>query len=409
MKKILYVVSVFPSTSATFVLNEMLMLKKSGFEIEIASLRKPKKEVLHSGAALFCKKVIYVPHVKQDVKDVFKLIGINLKYFLFHPLKYMIGLTNVLRVEPVKSIYDFIRAVYISDKIKKLNVNHIHAQFAHNPTAVAYFINLLTNKQYSFTCHAVDIFVNKNFKFFEEKLKRAKFAVTISNYNIEYIKNRLKEKTLINKLNLVRCGIDYNEFKPLKNKPENTIPQILSVGRLVEKKGFQYLIEALNVLANRGLSFKCDIIGDGPLFGKINKQIKQYNLQGKVNLSGAVDSEKVKEYLSKADLFVLPCIKTSNGDMDGIPVALMEAMAFEVPVISTNISGIPELIINGYNGVIVEEKNHVELADAIQSLLLNKDLREKYGKNGRIHIINEFDLYANVNRLISLFNNDIVV
>ena len=207
----------------------------------------------------------------------------------------------------------------------------------------------------------------------------------------------------------IDTNIDYNEFKPLKNKPENTIPQILSVGRLVEKKGFQYLIKALNVLANRGLSFKCDIIGDGPLFGKINKQIKQYNLQGKVNLSGAVDSEKVKEYLSKADLFVLPCIKTSNGDMDGIPVALMEAMAFEVPVISTNISGIPELIINGYNGVIVEEKNHVELADAIQSLLLNKDLREKYGKNGRIHIINEFDLYANVNRLISLFNNDIVV
>ncbi|UJF34584.1 glycosyltransferase [Paenibacillus hexagrammi] len=400
MNKILYVVSVFPSTSATFVLNEMLKLKERGFEIEIISLRKPKNEIFQPGIEEF-KKVTYIPHVKQNKMDGIKLIGSNFKYLLHNPKKYISGLVCAIKGKSYNLFYDFLRAVYLIQNIDLSEINHIHSQFAHTPTSLAYFISILINKQYSFTCHAVDIFVQNSL--FEEKLSRSKFAVTISDFNKNYINDLVEDKALTNKIKIIRCGVNYEEFKPPVKKQNNNRVRLLSVGRFVEKKGFIYLVDALKILDQKGINFECDIIGNGPLFEMIKCKVRDYELDNKINLLGAQSSGKIKEYLCKADIFVLPCVKSENGDMDGIPVSIMEAMSFEIPVISTNISGIPELIKNEENGLIVEEKNSIEFANAIQLLIQNNQLRSIYGQNGRNFIIKEFGINENVHKLVELF------
>ncbi|PAE96540.1 glycosyltransferase [Shouchella clausii] len=405
MKKILYIVSVFPSTSATFVLNEMLALKREGYEIEIVSLRTPKDEVLQSGVENFVDNIIYVPHVKNSSMDKLKLAYTNLMYLFSNPVKYTKLLFNSIQHRSLNQIYDFLRAAYVASVMGEVKVDHVHAQFAHAPTSIAYYLKILTGKKYSFTCHAVDIFVPKNASMLEEKVKHAEFVATISNYNVKYIENKLRNKSLSNKIRVIRCGIDLNNFKRDREKKERKIVNIFSVGRFVEKKGFSYLVEALKLVSDNGFSYNCNIIGEGPLFNDIKDKIKKTGLENNINLLGKADSITVKRYLQDADIFVLPCVTAQNGDMDGIPVSLMEAMAYEVPVISTSISGIPELVKHKVNGLIVKEKNSTELAEAIQSLILEQDSRILYGKEGRKYISTEFRLDRNTKKLVCLFNS----
>ncbi|MEC5271998.1 glycosyltransferase [Caldifermentibacillus hisashii] len=403
MKKIIYIVSVFPSTSATFVLNEMLRLKERGYQVTILSLRHPVNEVIQTGTENF-KSIYYLPHIKQRKKDIFKLLSKNMQFFISHPVMYIKNLFNACKFKSSKMLYDFFRAVYIVPMINSLNIKHVHAQFAHGPTNIAYFIKQLTNQKYSFTCHAVDLFVQNTPRILEEKIKNSEFVATISSFNVNFIEERLLDKNLIEKVNVVRCGIDLEKITPNNNNSNaRNVVKILSIGRFVEKKGFVYLVDALYKLKVRGLSFNCQLIGDGTLFNEIKKKIKELKLTNDIELLGKLDSKKIGEYLSDSDIFVLPCITAKDGDMDGIPVSIMEAMAYKVPVISTRISGIPELIINGESGLLVEEKDSEMLAEALEKLILNKRLRLILGKSGRRKIEEEYNLDQNVNKLIELF------
>ncbi len=403
MKNILYIVSVFPSTSATFVLNEILELKKEGFNIEIASLRKSKGEIHQSGVESF-NDILYIPHIRQGVYDTLNLIWSNIIYCLRYPKRYFRVFKYIKNKKSKRLWYDFFRSVYLDLQLEKLNINHVHSQFAHSPTNIAFLLNILSGRKYSYTCHAVDIFVPENRILLEEQLEKASFAITISNFNIKYIKNIIKNKSLVNKFEVVRCGIDYNKFKNEVNKNKyNKKINIFSVGRFVEKKGFIYLIEALRSIKEEDIDFECNIVGDGPLYKEIEEKIYNYNLEKEVKLVGSVGSSEIRNYLNNSDIFVLPCVQAKNGDMDGIPVSLMEAMAFEIPVISTQISGIPELIENGVSGLVVEPENSIQLKEAIIKLIKSQSLREEYGKNGRIKVINEYGLGDNTRILVDKF------
>ncbi|ENZ03171.1 hypothetical protein HMPREF1092_00357 [Clostridium thermobutyricum] len=405
MKKIGYIVSVFPSTSATFVLNEIIMLKKNNFNIKVISLKRPNNEVIQSGVEDFLDNIIYVPNVKDGLKEIIKLIIYNLKYLIKNPIKYFKNLNVALKTKSKNVIYDFYRAVYLSQHLNIDDIDHIHSQFAHSPTNIAYFLNVLTNKKYSFTCHAVDIFVEKNRVLIEKQLENASFAITISRYNIEYIKNIIFNKKLVNKFEIVRCGIDYNNLKKIEDgniKSKNNV-KIFSVGRFVEKKGFDFLIESLKNIDRKKIDFECIIVGDGPLYNGINEKIINYGLEDKIILLGAVNSKVVKENLVNSDIFILPCVIAENGDMDGIPVSLMEAMSYEVPTISTKVSGIPELITSHKNGILVEPKDIKGLEEAIEFLIKNPEKRIEYGKNARKKIIDEFGLEENTNKLVQKF------
>ncbi len=273
----------------------------------------------------------------------------------------------------------------------------MHAQFAHNPTSIAYFVKLLANNSFSFTCHAVDIFVHT--ALLKEKIEESKFFATISNYNINYLRERYGE-IVLKKANIIRCGISESEIQNDKvvDFDSNKVT-IFSIGRMVEKKGFNLLVDSINLLKKHGYNINCRIIGDGPLKGDIANKIKDLELGNEIDLLGARPSDFVKNEFQSASIFVLPCVQAKNGDMDGIPVVLMEAIANSVPVVSTRISGIPELIVNKETGLLTEPNDVEGLTNSIRLLIQNKNLREDLVSKAKLHLKDEFTLEKNVEEL----------
>jgi colanic acid/amylovoran biosynthesis glycosyltransferase len=238
------------------------------------------------------------------------------------------------------------------------------------------------------------------------KLAPAKFSVTISEYArqqlIEVLHLPLRPESVM----VVHCGVDVKTLVP-KEKGEGPLPSlytIVFVGDLIECKGAQYLIEGCQLLRERGRAFQCLIIGEGPLHKLLEKQIASLGLTSSVSLLGRLDHPEVIRIVQTASCFVLPCIVDSRGQRDGIPVAIMEAMACEIPVISTPIAGIPELIDGGINGKLVPEKDPNALARAIEQLWTDPSLAERLGKKGRQKVIEAFNIHRSAQSLKDLFN-----
>ena len=276
------------------------------------------------------------------------------------------------------------------------DIKHIHSHFAMNNSTSALFISNLTDIPFSFTTHAIDIYVYPYLM--EEKVKKAKNIVTISNYNKKHLEKRFGINQ--SKIKIIHCGIDLDEFKIKKIKHSGFT--ILSVTRLVEKKGLKYLIRSCYSLKKKNIVFDCIIVGDSLVKNKLIEEIKKYGLENNIELCGNISQSRLENIFRKSDIFVLPCIITKNGDRDGIPVALMEAMSMEIPVISTDVSGIPELIDDGINGLLVNEKNVDELTDAILAVYNSAILRKRLGKSGREKIKKYFNLEKEVKKLYAL-------
>jgi glycosyltransferase involved in cell wall biosynthesis len=207
------------------------------------------------------------------------------------------------------------------------------------------------------------------------------------------------------KIHTIHCGISLEEFSPSTNKKEGQVPVLLFVAQLEERKGAPYLIEACKLLSESGLDYECILIGDGAQKQLAQDLIDKYLLENRVKLVGALPQEKIKSYLDSADIFVLPCIVASDGDVDGIPVSLMEAMAMEIPTVSTRVSGIPELIIDGKSGILVDQKDEVALGNAIQNLIGDPELRKTLGVNGRQRILADFNVQKSASELGKLFTD----
>jgi len=397
--KILYIVSLFPCWSETFIVREIYALKKKGVDVAILSLKNTAEEIIQTDTQELSSSVIYPsPKVLLSLKA--------LVTFLKRPFtntKILLSIITSLRSRPgslLKSIATWWITLGMTSDVNKLNIDHIHAHWATYPSTSALILSKNTDRPFSFTSHAHDIFLEDHL--LKEKITESKFSVTISDYN----KNRLSSQLSIDldsKMNVVHCAIDVNRHVfSTSNRSSNTI---LAVGRLDHIKGFSVLIDACNEYKNMGGEFECIIIGNGPLKEQLQKQINDYKLSDHIRLVGVMPQEKIKEYLLNATLFVLPSVVTQKGDMDGIPVALMEAMAAGAPVISTNVSGIPELINNNINGLIVEPNNPHQLAAAISELLNNVDLRQKFSSAARHSIESDFSIDKEVDKLYSLFNN----
>jgi glycosyltransferase involved in cell wall biosynthesis len=217
--------------------------------------------------------------------------------------------------------------------------------------------------------------------------------------------NLAPEPENLAKMHLVHCGIDVRNFAPPEHKAEDKRPVIAGVGRLVEKKGYSYLIKACRILADQGYDFECLIIGGGPQAALLQQMVQELNLSQHIQLVGAVFQEQLRDYLNRADIFVLPCIVGQDQDMDGIPNTLMEAMAMEIPCISTTISGIPELIVDGKSGLLAPPQDEAALARAIARLLEDRELRSSLGKAGRATVMAEFEIEKNAATLLTIFKS----
>jgi glycosyltransferase involved in cell wall biosynthesis len=400
---IAYIVKAWPRLSETFILNEIISLEQRGVRIRIFSVKQPDTGPAHSKVAQVRAQVTYLafwPNWKRTIPA-------NLRLLFRQPVRYLRVLldamkTNLIRHHRFAVPLHFLEAAYLTDILFRSPADHLHAHFASTPSLVALFIHRLSGIPYTFTAHAKDIYVTDPVVF-RAKLEEARSVVTCTEFNRDYL---MKQFGCLadQKVRCIYHGLDISQFKfALSRKDEAGEPVILSVARLVEKKGLEDLILAADILRRRGRAFKMEIIGSGPLRDSLKTQAQRLGLGDRVRLTGAQAHEVVCLAYRRACVFVLPCVVASNGDRDGIPNVLLEAMASGVPVISTPVSGIPELIESGVNGLLVSPRDARSLADAIERLLASRELSEGLARAARVKLESSFSLEASAEQLLAVF------
>jgi glycosyltransferase involved in cell wall biosynthesis len=286
-------------------------------------------------------------------------------------------------------IVHFFVACHWAAQLRNEKVSHIHSQWIHSAGTVAMYGAWLLGRSFSFTGHAADLFRERTA--LRDKIRRADFIVCISDFHRRfYLDNGARPEQLF----IAYCGIDPSHFSPRpRTRAEGEPFRILSSGRLVEKKGFHVLIDACAILRDRGLDFTCAIAGSGPLDAELHAQVRKAGLEGRVTLTGeALKQEAIPDFMEGGDVYCLPCVWASDNDVDGLPQMLMEAMACGLPAVSTDLVGIPDLVIDGKTGLLVPPEDATALADALQRMAGDPALAQRLAAAGRAHVLKEFDL-----------------
>jgi colanic acid/amylovoran biosynthesis glycosyltransferase len=402
MSTIAYIAQLFPSLSMTFVYREVEALREKGVQVATFSIWNPRWDRLSAEAQHLVDSTSYFFPVVWS-----RFFFTHLRTMVTRPLRYW-GTLLFLLSQPgeslknrIRTFYHFCEAVYLAPDVRRSGAGHIHSHFALNSATVAMTIARLLDISFSFTAHANDVF--RNPILLRQKIRAARFVIVISEYNREYLYNLVPEPETARKMHLVRYGVDVHHFSPSGRQARNERPVILSVSRLAEKKGLPYLIKACKRLVDADHDFRCLIVGEGSQRPLLEQLISDNDLAAYVSLEGIVFQERLKDYLEQATVFVLPSIVAADGDRDGIPNTLIEAMAIGIPAVSTTVSGIPELIEHEHTGLLVPEKDDRALAEALGRLLDDDMLRRKLGHAGRQKIEQEYSLDRNVEKLKTIF------
>lgn len=276
-------------------------------------------------------------------------------------------------------------------------VSLIHAQWVHSCGTIGMYAGWLLDVPFSFTGHAADLFRER--AALKDKVRRAEFIVCISSFHRELYIDLGADP---GRLHTVHCGIDLEKY-PYRAPDLGDVPRVLSVGRLVEKKGFDIMIEAARILRERGVRCSFEIGGNGPLEDALRGLIGE-DLRDMFTMSGeAILQEALPQFLREGDVFVQPCVWSSDNDVDGTPRTLMEAMATGMPSVSTRLAGIPDIIEHGESGLLVEPGDAAALADAVQAIVEDPDLASRLSEGGRRHIEDHFEIRACVEGLVEVF------
>lgn len=395
-----YIVSTWPRLSQTFVLNEILALERLGVPLQIFSVKDPGGEPVHGAVGQVRAHVSYLS-LRRHWRTV---LPANYRLARQQPKLYFGCLLRAAGYFRWGALKRFFLAPYLAELLRERPVGHLHAHFATAPALVAMFTHWLTGIPYSFTAHARDIYVDQKPRILRAEMKFADGVVTISEYNRRFLSTEICPRAN-GKVRCIYNGLNLQDFRFQPCISQTEPPVILSVGRLIEKKGFVDLLLACDILRRRGQAFQVEIIGSGPWEDLLRTQTSRLRLQERVTFLGAQPQEVVRKALHRATVFALPCIISGRGDRDGIPTVLMEAMASGTPVICTSVSGIPELIESGRDGLLVPPGNPSLLADALEHLLNGPELREKLARAARAKIETRFSIEASAEALRSLFEN----
>ncbi len=393
---IAYIMSRFPKITETFILNEMVALEESGLQIEVFSLVREKAAVQHRDADRFVAKAHF------PIWGSAALLAAQLYWLrrrpgqLFNMWITMLWGNRTSLKFLLRTAAAVLAGADFAREIERCRVRHIHAHWATHATTAALVVHQLTGISFSFTGHAHDIYVNQSM--LAQKVAAAAFMVTISDYNKRLVTSAIGPE-LGEKIQVIRCGVDTALFQPQPSKTDDRPLNILCIGRLEKKKGQMYLVEACRLLQQRGVKLICRLLGGGDDREALTSQIEMAGLSGVVELLDHQPRRVVLQMLAWADVVVMPSITLPNGKKEGIPVALMEALATGLPAVASNLSGIPELIVDGETGLLVPEKDPLALADALLRLKRDPLLRQTLGQQGRAKVISEYDLTRNTARL----------
>jgi glycosyltransferase involved in cell wall biosynthesis len=402
-----YVVKRYPRYSETFIVREILAHERAGLDIEIFSLRPTSDGYFQDLIARVRGRVNYLYFPADGLlPESLAAATLTASHFWKSVAEAGNDLPDIwarLGEVPGEEARYVYQALALAREVRRKQIDHLHAPFASEATTVARLAAKLAGVPYSFTARAKDIFHESvRSEDLKRKLQDASGVVTISDYHLDYL--RQEYGPLAAKVIRVYNGVDLEEFP--YSEPRERPPVILAVGRLVEKKGFGDLIDACQILARQGHRFGCRIVGAGPLKADLQGRIHRADLADRIDLVGPRPQNEVIEAMRNAAVLAMPCIVGQDGDRDGLPNVIQEAFALGTPVVSTDVTGIPEVVRDGETGLQVPQHDAQALAGALERLLQDPALRVRLARRARRLIEAEFDIRRNSARRRALFRGE---
>jgi colanic acid/amylovoran biosynthesis glycosyltransferase len=390
-QRIGYVLKMYPRFSETFILTEILAMQELGVELEIFSLRTPVDGRFHESLAEVRAPVSYLPHRIRPA-DAWALIG--------RGGRELPGLHRVLPELFEAEMDDAVAAVTLALEIQQRGITHLHAHFGSCATTVARLAAEITGIGYSFTAHAKDIFHESvDPADLDRKLRDAHATVTVSDFNLRHLRTHFGSSAA--RLHRLYNGLDLQRFT--FHDPINRPPVIAAVGRLVEKKGLRDLVDAVALLSAAGRAVRLKIVGSGPEEPALRSQIAALGLTDRIDLLGPLPQARVREVITGAAVFAAPCVVGADGNRDGLPTVLLEALACGTPCVATPVTGIPEAVRHGETGLLVPQSDPAGLAEALALLLDDPALGRRLALAGRTLVEREFDVRRNAAVLAGIF------
>ena len=406
------IVRSYPRLSQTFIVEEIRALERLGVNLQIFAITDPREPVVQSEVAHVRAPVFYLDRLDRSVRASFarhsSLVTRSPRRYV-SALRCAAGSRESDAGYRVASRYQcFLYAVSLAALLERQErstgrrTRHLHAHFAHDPTLVALLTHLLTGISYSFTAHARDLYqIPKSA--LVARAERATAVVTECTASVEYLASLLPAASA-SRVRIIHNGLSLHEFRP--REPDDGAPGpplLVSVGRLVEKKGFGDLLAACRRLKDSGRAFRCHILGEGPERGRLTALLQELDLGDRVSLEGTRTRRQIMDAYRQADVFALTPFVTEDGDRDGIPTVLVEAMASGVPVVTTAVAGIPDLVTDGVNGLVRQPHDVEGIAASIATLLDDAGMRGRLGSAGRGTVQERFDVRSSAQELAALF------
>lgn len=388
---ILYYLHTYPKLSESFVINEIYTLQERGHDIAVFTFKTGDTEIVHEEY-----KKLDIPVYRAGSPGPADLWNTVMEWSRSALFSDTISRPSGPLNQRLVGSYLGSQCVRFIDDLG-WEFDRLHGHFASYDKLGALHVAERYDLSISITTHAYDIYVED---WYEEILPQIDTAVTISEYNKRYLQDEAGIQTPIS---IVRAGIRPEKFSPVT---ETVDGRLVTICRLAEKKGLRYGIEAISRISSEFPDLEYHIIGGGPLEDELRSQITKLGLEDRVSLLGRVSDDRLIRELDEAQLFLLPSIVASNGDRDGIPVSLMEAMAMKTVPVSTTISGIPELITDEENGVLVSPRNVEELGLAIAEILERPEELDQMADSARRRIENDFNIAQEALKLEEVFSED---
>ncbi len=390
-------VKIWPKLSETFILEELLGLERLGLTLRLYAMSPATDAISHPAVARVRAPLVTMP--TAALGSALSHLGRHARLVASSPWRYVRTLARSM-VRGRAGLHDFVRAGWLATQLRADGVQHLHCHFIASPGDVAELTAGLLGLPFSMSAHAKDIYLSKPADL-RRKLQAARFTVTCTEVNRQTL------AAIAPKAQVYRMyhGVDHAVFHPSRRVLPDSMPLLVSVGRLREKKGLDVLIDACALLRERDVPFTCEIVGYGEAEPRLNAQIRRLGLEFRVRLVGKLTREQVITRYARAALYVQPARIAADGDRDGIPNVMLEAMAMSLPVVATRVSGIPELIDHGINGVLVEPDDPAALAEAIGCMLQRPLAAASLGCRARETVTERFDNDQNLRMLWALLHS----
>ena len=389
-----YVLKMYPRFSETFVVTEILAMEEHGADIEIFSLRSPVDGRFHETLAQVRAPVTYIAQRSRAV-DLWTVLGRS-RAELGESLDR--HLADLL----AHDVSDACQAVELAAMARTRGLTHLHAHFGSVSATVARLAAQLAGVGYSITLHAKDIYhEDVDETLLEAKIRDSDVSVTVSDYNLRFLRERYAAQS--DRVTRIYNGIDLERFP--YSPPRDRAPLVLAVGRLVEKKGFRYLVDAVALLRDRGVLARLSVVGEGAEEGALRAQVHALALDDLVTFHGPQTQAETREHIRRAAVMAAPCVIGVDGNRDGLPTTILECLALGTPVVATPVTGIPEAVLDDRTGLIVPESDAEALAFALARLIVDADLRCRLAEAGRSHVEALFDTRHNAKLLYDLMTD----